>query len=415
MQDITSKEEQYGRRQFSRLFCGEVLHMCSKNTAINDTSWDEVILDDILHRAYPHNLLTTEKIKVIMVMLGWSNDILFFGKSTDKTINDWIFPYIADHISMAAYVQFEQTEIPNPTKTIVQFYKKFCTHNSNAPLRITTNETYKLYVTWCNNTNRYPMALKTFYTTLAKLGAVKTKGYCEGKSGVTYYLLKLNPEEVLNDEQQEISQTKTQQETDECPKPLRNVNRARETIFTETTKRETAKIPKSEKEPNTTASNGRNDHNNESNNAIVISPDKSEFNQQFSTPSKNPNISNNSSQNIIEQSSNFKNFTPTTNSKTEPSTNNNVQHTRNKTIQYPNDPTNIIGRLKQLPIGFRPTFDEIRVCCKIAMDPFTEEQFTAMANDAGFHFTPTQISSLYDFLIEYAKADLRELKKGAIQ
>lgn len=415
MEDITSKEEQISRRQFSRLFCGEIMHMCRVDDAMNDTSWDEVVLDDILHRVYPNNKLTTEKIKVILVMLGWSTDILFFDKSPNKQVNDWLFPFIADHISMAAYVQIRQAEIPDPTKTVIQFYNKFCTHNSNAPLRIPTLDVYDLYVSWCYNTNRHPMTMKTFHNAFSKLGVVKTKGYCNGKSGVVYYLLKLNSEEVLADEQQEISPTETEQETEDSPKPIRNVSRTRAAIHERSIQRETPDVPNDEEGQNISAIDGRDDHDDEPNDSVVISRDEAKFTQQIPSTPENRDAVDSSTQNFTNQFPQLKDFATTESTKTGAIKAPSIQPTKSKSIQYPNDTTNIIGRLKQLPIGFRPTFDEIRISCKIAMDPFTEEQFTAMASDAGFHFTPEQTHDLYDFLIEYAKADLRELKKGAIQ
>ncbi len=400
MQDITSKEEQQARRQFSRLFCGEVMHLCSKEVAINEDSWDEVILDDIIHNAYPGNHLTTEKIKVLITMLGWPADALYFSKPTDKAIIEWIFPFVAEYISMATYIQFKQSEIPDPAQSVIKFYKKFCTHNSNPGIRITTGNLYDLYLTWCYNTSRISMTPKTFHSTFVRLGAVRNKGYCEGKSGVTYYLLKLNPEEVLNDGEPEIPEAKTQQTSTDSTKSLRDVDRSREEVpkgSVSGTEKKVSGGQKGSRQDDTT-SDGGNDSRNESDGAssekvsIVAADNNTE--DQLSTPG---------------------NLSSAESGETRTTEAPDIRPTKTRAVQYPNDPTNVIGRLKQLPIGFRPVFDEIRICCKLAMDPFTQEQFVGMASDAGFYFTEEQTQELYEFLLEYAKVDLRELKKGAIQ
>jgi hypothetical protein len=418
MQDITSKEEQQARRQFSRLFCGEVMHICTKDAAVNEDSWNEVILDDIIHRAYPGNRLTTEKIKVLIAMLGWPNEALYFSKPQDRATIEWVFPFIAEYISMRSYIQFKQSEVPDPTQSVIQFYKKFCTHNSNAAIRITTSDIYELYLTWCYNTERSATTSKTFHTAFVKLGAVRNKGYCEGKSGVTFYLLKLNPEEVLNDVQQEDTPKETRQEKSYSPESLRDDNRPGITICKESVEGEASSILPNEERQDTQPIDSRDGIGNEPDDqadAVVIARNEVAFRQQIPSTPENRDTIDHITQNFGDQFPALRNFAPAELSKTGATATNNIQHTGSKPIQYPNDPTNIIGRLKQLPIGFRPTFDEIRICCKIAMDPFTKEQFTAMANDAGFHFTEEQCQELYDFLIEYAKADLRELKKGAIQ
>ncbi len=418
MQDITSKEEQQARRQFSRLFCGEVMHLCSKEIAINDDSWNEVILDDIIHRVYPGNRLTTEKIRVLMTMLGWPFDALYFSMPQDKAIIEWIFPSVAEYISMASYIQFKQAEVPNPTQSAISFYKKFCTHNSNAAIRITTGDVYKLYLSWCYNTEREALTPKTFHTAFVKLGAVRNKGYCDGKSGVTFYLLKLNPEEVLNDEQQEDTPKETQQEESYSPKSLRDDNRPGITICEESVEGEASSVLPNEERQDTQpidSGDGIGNEPDDQADAVVIARNEVAFRQQIPSTPENRDTIDHITQNFSDQFPALRDFAPAKPSEAGTNAVSNVQHTGSKPIQYPNDPTNIIGRLKQLPIGFRPTFDEIRICCKIAMDPFTLEQFTAMANDAGFHFTAEQQQELYDFLTEYAKADLRELKKGAIQ
>ncbi len=418
MQDITSKEEQQARRQFSRLFCGEVMHLCSKEIAINDDSWNEVILDDIIHRVYPGNRLTTEKIRVLMTMLGWPFDALYFSMPQDKAIIEWIFPSIAEYISMASYIQFKQAEVPNPTQSAISFYKKFCTHNSNAAIRITTGDIYELYLSWCYNTEREALTPKTFHTAFVKLGAVRNKGYCDGKSGVTYYLLKLNPEEVLNDEQPEIPKTKTRQESQDSTKSLRNVDRSGKEVPAGIIEGKAADIlPDEEGQDAQPIDSGddRRDESNDQTDSVIITQGGITLREKIPATTPNRDTLDNITQNFQNQFPALRDFAPTKLGEAGTNTTNDIPHTRSKPIQYPNDPTNIIGRLKQLPIGFRPTFDEIRICCKIAMDPFTKEQFTAMTNDAGFHFTEEQCQELYDFLIEYAKADLRELKKGAIQ
>lgn len=404
MQDITSKEEQQARRQFSRMFCGEVMHICAKDAAVNEDSWNEVILDDIIHRAYPGNRLTTEKIKVLTAMLGWPPEALYFSKPQDRATIEWVFPFIAEYISMGSYIQFKQSEVPDPTQSVIQFYKKFCTHNSNAAIRITTGDIYELYLTWCYNTERSAMTSKTFHTTFVKLGAIRNKGYCEGKSGVTYYLLKLNPEEVLNDEQQEGPSKESRQKETNCPESIRYDDRTGSTIHEKSVEGETPDVSYDEEGEDTTAIDGRDDIGDEPNDQDESPAIGSE--QIPSTPTDN---------NTFDQFPGLRNFTPTATDQTRAHEPKDIPSTPARTIQYPNDTTNILGRLKQLPLGFRSTFDEIRIYCKAAMEPLTQEQFVDLAQDAGFYFEPAKTQELYDFLLEYAKVDLRELRKGAIQ
>lgn len=405
MKENPSAQEQISRRKFSQLFCGPLLCLCAKDSAWNEDHWSSTDMLDILEHFNPTNVLKESDIQDLIQALGWSDKALFFKGPANNEEAVLVLPFIQNHVPMSQIVRCMQSSSQSTQSTVQQFYERYCANNTHPYTKITSTHLYSLYCTWCN-VFRLPAATnKVFYKTLRTNHYIPQKGYCEGKCGVLYFVMQIDPMEVLLDVQKQEEEQDTQhydQEKQDA-KLVQDVIGGRTQIITTTSQGRADSISANQERSNVVADSFPND-------------------TKYDTVNPNDNGNDSTADNTNEpvefsenadgtDSDNFYQRLSTTNERffeTIPSN----EHSH---IQYPNDPTNIIGRLNNLPKGFRKTMDLARMDAKILSEPYTPEMFEDLVYGEGYTFEKDKLQELFKLLQEYVTANLNELRKGAIE
>jgi len=376
---IFNEEEMSSRRQFHELFCTKFLYTGDKKGAINEDSWNNIVINDILHVLYDSNVLTPQDIETMMQLGGMydNNHEAYFHYHRETPIFQEILSAISPFITQAAFVRFKQLLNGRSTDSVAEFLQRCCNDPNVAFSGVTTVELYELYRTWCA-LNRMPVSPRhILYARVKALGFKHKKGYLNGACGVTYFMVKLNREEVTNIVQSQGAQEEEEQGTD-SEQSFRNVSRARTAVREKVIERKAPDVLQDEVRTDTPTGRGGNS-------------------EEYATDGADGTIvdENNTTDNDGGRD--------------------NISIAEDTIIQLPKDRdqlfaeahsegtgTDIQARIKKLPMELRQCFKLLKATYRIAPEHFTEEDFKQAVGTVDVSELQEE-QPLYDLFLEYAK------------
>lgn len=409
MATFFSDEEIVSRQQFSSLFCeGRIFCRCGKAEALNEDEWTIPIIDDILHQVFPGNVLAMDSVDTLVRMLGWDQAGLYFTCLQTSEVVEFVLPYISPYISNRSFIKLKLIDQDKTISNCGQFYNTFFLESKHPWVKITRKDLYKLYQLWCTKTENYPVSLNTFTQAFEHFGHRLTKGYLNGMCGVNYYEMKFSPAEVRKYVQPQVQETKIQEGTNSS-KPLRDVGRTRDKILQPPVQRKESHVSPIKGGQNVTTGDGRDSSKHVQNGTNNQKPDNgvnTHDNQHIGDTgaiSSTEQIQNSSINRANDQLASLRNF---------PSTKVDPTGTDHKATNFPNDPTRILGRIKELPLDIRNFLSEYRLLYKTLEEYRDFTFFSQEMESNGFYQDEQEMHRIFALLIEYATHDLRELKKG---
>ena len=377
---IFNEEEMASRRQFHELFCTKFLYTGDKRGAINEDSWNNIVLSDILHTLHDKNLLTPQDIETMMQMGGMydHNHEAYFHYQKDTPIFQEILSAISPFISQAAFVRFKQLLNGRSTDSVAEFVQRCCNDTKSEMIGITTVELYELYCTWCT-LNRMPVSPRhVLYARMKSLGFKHKKGYLKGACGVTYFMIPFNHEEVLKVAQSEGETSEEEGQDANSEQPLRDVARTGTTVRKKAVERKASDVLPNEVRQDDAASSGGDFAGDEAN-----GPDGGEAggNDADDDGSGRDDIPSTGDTNIQLPKDRDRLFAEAHSEGTE---------------------ADIQTRIKKLPMELRQSFKLLKATYRIAPEHFTEEDFNEAINLADVSGLQEE-QTLYNLFLEYAK------------
>lgn len=376
---IFNEEEMVSRRQFHELFCTKYLYTGEKKDAINEDSWNNIVINDILHTLYENNVLTPQDIETMMQLGGMynHNHETYFHYHAGTPIFKEVLSAMSPFITQAAFVRFKQLLNGRSMDSVAEFIQRCCNNTHAEMIGVSSVELYELYCTWCA-LNRFPVSARhVLYARMSAVGFKRKKGYLNGACGITYFMVRMNREEVLTDAQPEGAQTEEGQEPDSV-QSFRNVSRAGAKVRKEPVIKETPDVLPDEVGQDIAAGSGGDLAEHVEDGAVSETADIS------NTPDEvdGPTIDTDTEDTVIQL----------------PEDKDGVL-----TEAHPEGTgTDIQARVKKLPMELRQCFKLLKATYRISPEHFTEEDFnqSVSALDAS---VLQEDQTLYDLFLEYAK------------
>lgn len=402
---IFNEQEMKSRRQFHEIFCTRFLTTCDKKDALHAESWNSNILYDILHSIYKDNILVPKDIETILHisgMLDRQGEIYFKYCEETPTLGVMVNA-MSNFITTKAYVRLKQ-QIDATSLNSVEVFVRVCCSNYNIPTsKILAAELYEHYLVWCSVKDCLSLSRKAFHKCIAESGITSRKGYLNGNSGIRYYVVRLDMQEVYGIGKPEGTSKEKDQKTSDGEQSIWDVDRTRNEIYAELISTEKRNVSQDEGREDSAASDGGDLSEYDENDFIdqttdeIISCDDIIPSEDRSADAKNSNI-------VQPKSLTDFNFSKIGSSAATESTKSGERSfadedegraSAGSAIEV--DPPSLQDRLMDLPTEIRQNFKLMKITYRIASEHFTFEDFKE-----GVGVTK-DLDALYELFLEYAK------------
>ena len=194
-----SKEESVSRKQFWNFFGGKYLIPTTAKDAINEDAWSPNVVNEILHKLFPENVMTPDDIYMAACMvgiLGIKDEGFYFKYNWESGLTSDIVNALSPYIFNSVWVNMKQRLSGVESTASEEFYISCCSDPQIKPVKMSTAHLYEIFVIWCEKNGRVPTTNRDLFKYLKSKGHTMYKGYLHGICGANYFRLPISFEEV---------------------------------------------------------------------------------------------------------------------------------------------------------------------------------------------------------------------------